>query len=88
MPDPLDARQPSPLAIVAARIEALTGWRQAVAALAAGAVSILAMAPFHLWPVLFLTLPTLVWLIEGARRQQPPPPAPSASTGWKRWQRC
>jgi len=28
----------------------------------------LAMAPFNAWPVLFLTFPTLVWLIDGAGR--------------------
>jgi apolipoprotein N-acyltransferase len=24
------------------------------------------MAPFNLWPVLFLTLPVVVWLIDGS----------------------
>jgi apolipoprotein N-acyltransferase len=42
------------------------GWRRAAIAFAAGAVSVLAMAPFNLWPVLFLTLPVVVWLIDGA----------------------
>src|SRR6185436_189473 len=42
------------------------GWRRALIAFAAGAVSDLAMAPFNAWPVLFLTLPVLVWLIDGA----------------------
>ena len=28
-------------------------------------MSVLAMAPFFLWPVLFVTLPVLVWLIDG-----------------------
>lgn len=42
------------------------GWRRAAIAFAAGAVSALAMAPFNLWPVLFLTLPVVVWLIDGA----------------------
>jgi apolipoprotein N-acyltransferase len=32
----------------------------------AGAASILAMAPFHLWPVLGVTLPALVLLLDGA----------------------
>jgi apolipoprotein N-acyltransferase len=34
--------------------------------MAAGALSVLALAPFNAWPVLFLTLPVLVWLIDGA----------------------
>ncbi len=33
-----------------------------------GAVSVLAMAPFHAWPVLFLTLPALFWAIEDASK--------------------
>ena len=42
------------------------GWKRIVIALSAGAVSALAMAPFNAWPVLFLTFPVLVWLIDGA----------------------
>ena len=29
-------------------------------------VSALAMAPFNAWPVLFVTFPVVVWLIDGA----------------------
>jgi apolipoprotein N-acyltransferase len=42
------------------------GWKRAGLALAAGALSALAMAPFNAWPVLFLSFPVLVWLIDGA----------------------
>lgn len=42
------------------------GWKRAAIALVAGALSSLAMAPFNAWPVLFLTLPVMVWLIDGA----------------------
>jgi apolipoprotein N-acyltransferase len=42
------------------------GWKRAVIALVAGALSALAMAPFNAWPVLFITFPVLVWLIDGA----------------------
>lgn len=42
------------------------GWKRAAIALAAGAVSALSMAPFNAWPVLFLTFPLAVWLIDGA----------------------
>ena len=42
------------------------GWRRAAIAFVAGAVSALAMAPVHFWPVLFVTFPLLVWLIDGA----------------------
>jgi apolipoprotein N-acyltransferase len=42
------------------------GWKRAGLALAAGALSSLAVPPFNAWPVLFLTFPVLVWLIDGA----------------------
>ena len=45
-------------------IEHLRGWRRNVCAAVAGAFSVLSMAPFFLWPVLFVTLPVLVWLID------------------------
>lgn len=41
------------------------GWRRAGIAVAAGALSALAMPPFSVWPVLALTLPVAVWLIDG-----------------------
>ena len=42
------------------------GWRRALVAFAAGALSALALAPFDAWPVLFFTFPILVWLVDGA----------------------
>jgi apolipoprotein N-acyltransferase len=42
------------------------GWKRAAIALASGVLSALAMAPFNAWPLLFLTFPVLVWLIDGA----------------------
>jgi apolipoprotein N-acyltransferase len=42
------------------------GWRRAGIAFGAGAVSALALAPFNAWPILFLTFPILVWLIDGS----------------------
>jgi apolipoprotein N-acyltransferase len=42
------------------------GWKRAGIAFAAGILSALAMAPFNAWPVLFLTFPVVVWLIDGA----------------------
>ena len=57
-----------------------SGWREwcrlcgsacaALAAFVAGAVSVLAMAPFFVWPVLFVTLPVLVWLIDRVQRRR------------------
>jgi len=42
------------------------GWKRAVLAMVCGAFSVLALAPFNVFPVLFITFPVLVWLIDGA----------------------
>src|ERR1700709_1591507 len=42
------------------------GWKRAAIALIAGCLSALAMAPFNAWPILFLTFPVTVWLIDGS----------------------
>ena len=54
------------VAAFAARVTLARGRMSAMTALAAGALSALAMPPFSVWPVLFLTLPIAVWLIDGA----------------------
>ena len=54
------------LRTLAAGIILSWGWRRALLALVAGALSALAMAPFNAWPILFITLPVAVWLIDGA----------------------
>jgi len=58
------------------------GWRRRLIAFAAGAVSALALAPFNAWPVLFLTFPTLVWLIDGAGAGRWGGVTTAAATGW------
>ena len=58
------------------------GWRRAAIAFAAGAVSVLAMAPFNAWPVLFLTLPVAVWLIDGAGAGKHGGLPAAALSGW------
>jgi apolipoprotein N-acyltransferase len=57
----------------AENVRALAGWRRGGTAFAAGAASVLAMAPFFLSAALFLTLPILVWLIDGAARVEASP---------------
>ncbi|MGY8665849.1 apolipoprotein N-acyltransferase [Bradyrhizobium sp. UFLA05-109] len=54
------------LRMVALAVILTWGWKRALIAMAAGALSVLALAPFNAWPVLFLTFPVLVWLIDGA----------------------
>ena len=43
----------------------LTGARRAGLAGFAGAISVLAFAPLHAWPVLFVSFGLLVWLLDG-----------------------
>lgn len=59
------------------RVSNLRGWRRAAVAFAAGSLSVIAFAPWHLVVVLFLTLPVLVWLIDGAQSQRQ-----AAAAGW------
>lgn len=70
---------------LASAVAGLTGWRRDAAAAAAGAISVLALAPLHLWFVPFATLSLLVWLTDGNcaraatwRRRL----TASARTGW------
>jgi apolipoprotein N-acyltransferase len=51
---------------LAQAVGAARGWRRAFIAFAIGAVSALAVAPTNAWPLLFLTFPALVWLIDSA----------------------
>lgn len=61
---------------------AATGRKAAWAAFAAGSVSVLAMAPFFLSPVLFVTLPVLLWLCERDRPSHSKRVAAAAWSGW------
>jgi len=58
------------------------GWRRWLIAFVAGAVSALAMAPFFAWPLLFVTFPVLIWLIDGARTGATAGMVSAAVVGW------
>ncbi len=63
----------------------MQGWRRMALAFAAGATSTLALAPLHLWPVMFATLPVLVWLMDAAGPQAAAPLSRAlacAGIGW------
>lgn len=67
------------------RLVLLWGWRRSAAAFAAGALSAPAMAPWHVAPILFFTLPALVFLIDGsasAGRNGLSRLRPAAAVGW------
>jgi len=42
------------------------GLRRALIAIVAGALSALSVAPFDAWPILFFTVPVMVWLVDGS----------------------
>jgi len=79
------------IAALAERVKDLDGWRCRATAVVAGAASVLALAPFFVWPILWFTLPALVWLTDGAiargtrtadSRWYRRPVAAAAETGW------
>ncbi len=49
----------------------LRGWRRSAAGFTLGAVSVAGFAPFHLWPLLFVTLPAFIWMLDGIAAQAP-----------------
>jgi apolipoprotein N-acyltransferase len=59
-----------------------SGWSRAGFALLAGAFSVLALPPIDAWPVLFLTFPVLVWLVDGAAAGRFSGACRAAGAGW------
>lgn len=67
------------------RLLLLWGWRRAAVAFLAGAASALSLAPVHFAPILFVTLPVLVLLIDGSAgigRRGLSRLGPAALVGW------
>lgn len=58
------------------------GIRRIAIAFVMGAVAALAMEPFSIWPVLFLSFPVLVWLIDGTAATRTRAIASSIAIGW------
>jgi apolipoprotein N-acyltransferase len=58
------------------------GWQRAAIAVLAGAASALALAPVNAWPVLFLTFPVLVWLVDGSASGRWSGAMAAAGAGW------
>ena len=58
------------------------GWRRAVIAFVAGVASALALAPINAWPILFLTFPLLIWLVDGSAAGRWSGAMAAAVAGW------
>ncbi|CDO59847.1 Apolipoprotein N-acyltransferase/GT2 [Candidatus Phaeomarinobacter ectocarpi] len=55
-----------------------SGWQRLGLAAIAGALTVFAMPPFGLWPLLFVTYPVLLWLLDGIE-----PDAEKRFVGWR-----
>lgn len=71
---------------LAGKVILLWGWRRALVAFLAGALAVLAQAPYDFFAVCFVSFPVLVWLLDGATVE---PPArflqrlvPAFAIGW------
>jgi apolipoprotein N-acyltransferase len=58
------------------------GFRRALLAFLAGAATTLAMAPLNIWPAMFVTIPAVIWLLDGAAAGRWSGVAAAAATGW------
>jgi apolipoprotein N-acyltransferase len=58
------------------------GWRRAAIAFGAGSISTVAFAPYFAWPILFVTFPVLVWLLDGAGANVRPRRAAAIGLWW------
>ena len=58
------------------------GWRRAIIAFLAGVASALALAPINAWPILFLTFPVLIWLVDGSAAGRWSGAMAAAVAGW------
>jgi apolipoprotein N-acyltransferase len=67
---------------IAHSIMLASGWQRAAIAIVAGALSALAMAPFNAWPILFVTFPILVWLVDGSAAGRWSGAMAAAGAGW------
>lgn len=55
------------LTTVAVWLAARRQWQRMAIAAIAGALTVLAMPPFGYWPLLWVTYPVLIWLLDGVR---------------------
>ncbi len=77
----IGAARPFSAADIYDRVAGMPVWRRRWVAFAAGIMSVLAMPPFHCWPVLWLTLPLLCITADTAAAVD------SGSSRWSPWRR-
>jgi len=58
------------------------GWQRVIIAFLAGVASALALAPINAWPILFLTFPVLIWLVDGSAAGRWSGTMAAAAAGW------
>jgi apolipoprotein N-acyltransferase len=70
------------IARASAPIVLASGWQRVVIAFLAGAASSLSQSPIDFWPAMFVTIPILVWLVDGATGRWGGVLAAAASGWW------
>ena len=67
-------------------LQQLAGWRRYGVAFGAGMLSAMSLPPANLWPVLFITIPVLTWLLDGvygaSDKNRLRAVRPAFATGW------
>lgn len=76
---------PPAAARLATACATVSGWRAGALMVLGGAASVLAMAPFHAWPILCLTLPVLVWRIDRAAASADDTTMRARRAAWSGW---
>lgn len=70
---------------LASKIQNMKGWRRYLVAFGIGLLAACALSPISGWPVLFIAVPMLVWLLDGIHSHVPTLKArliPAFATGW------
>lgn len=64
------AADPGPVQRLAGRLRSLAGWRRGLAAILAGGIASLSLPPADALPLLWISMPALIWLLDGAKTRK------------------